>query len=233
MKHLLIVLALLSTLALPLHAESTDTAAQPAAAATDTTAPAAQDKSHSATIKIDLKGDDDGEAFKKSVRDSVAGFVERVLSSRSDLSDKERAEILGSIRDMPIAEHHGGSDSPGELVIAGLAIIFVFGTPIMIVAAVLYWAYRRRRLAHDTINQFLQSGKDIPPAVLDNLFQEQTPRNNLQKGLVMTGLGVGIFLCFTLIGSMSAASLGLIPLFIGLAQLLIWKLEQNKGAEQE
>ena len=43
----------------------------------------------------------------------------------------------------------------------------------------------------------------------------------------LLGAGIGIVLCFALMGNMTLAYLDLIPLFIGLALLLIWKLEQD------
>ena len=125
------------------------------------------------------------------------------------------------------------SDVPaGAMVLGGMAILLIFGTPVMLVAAVLYWGYRKRRLAHDTINQYLASGKEIPEEVMQNLFKDTKPKNNLHKGMVMCGLGFGIFLCFAIIGSMEAASFGMIFLFIGLAQLLIWKLEKDGNGQR-
>lgn len=112
--------------------------------------------------------------------------------------------------------------------IAVLAIVLIFGTPVMIVAMVLYASYRKRRLAREMASQFLASGQPVPPEVWRGLARDSAPRDNLRNGMVMLALGLGVFLCFWLIGSMPAAYLGLIPLFIGIAQLLIWKLEKNQ-----
>jgi hypothetical protein len=51
--------------------------------------------------------------------------------------------------------------------------------------------------------------------------------------MIMLGVGVGVFLCFWLMGAMEAAYLALIPLFIGIAQLLIWNLEKHKASSKE
>jgi hypothetical protein len=220
MKNLFITMALLLALIGTANAE-------PASAA-DANGKTAAPKS--ITIEV---GDSNKAELKQAIRDSVADIVEKALAADPNVDAEQRKQILDKISNMPLSAHVGGAESAGELAVGALAVVLIFGMPVMIVVAVLYWAYRRRRLAHETINQFLASGKDIPPAVLDNLFREQAPRNNLHKGLVMTGLGVGIFLCFALIGSMKAASVGLIPLFIGLAQLLIWKLERPGEAGQE
>ena len=55
---------------------------------------------------------------------------------------------------------------------------------------------------------------------------------DLKKGLILlaTGLGVALFLNFIPEAREAGAwSLGLIPLFIGLAYLLFWKLDKPKG----
>jgi cadmium resistance protein CadD (predicted permease) len=111
------------------------------------------------------------------------------------------------------------------MLIGITAITLIFGSPLLIVAAVLYANYRKKRLVHDTINQYVSSGKDVPAEVMSSLQAEVTPKSSLRKGLVLTGAGLGIIACFVVMGETEAAALGLIPLFIGLAQLLIWKLE--------
>ena len=49
----------------------------------------------------------------------------------------------------------------------------------------------------------------------------------------MLGVGAGVFLCFWLMGTTTAAYLALIPLFIGIAQLLIWNLEKHNASPKE
>ena len=101
------------------------------------------------------------------------------------------------------------------------------GLVIFVVIAVLYAGYRKRRLVQETISQYLASGKDVPPEILESIHGgAEKPKNYLQKGFVMVGTGLGIFLCFAIMGEIGIASLGVIPLFIGLAQILIWKLEK-------
>ena len=145
----------------------------------------------------------------------------RALRDRSNLTILDKA-------DAPWESE--AFDSIGGMFVASLAIALIFGTPIMLVAAVLYASYRKRRLMHNTIDQYVSSGRDIPPEVLQSLHQQVTPGNNLNRGLVMTGVGLGVIACFLVMGTREAAALGLIPLFIGLAQLLIWKLEKKQAS---
>ncbi|MCV6604368.1 MAG: DUF6249 domain-containing protein, partial [Porticoccaceae bacterium] len=68
--------------------------------------------------------------------------------------------------------------------------------------------------------------------VLQGLQKQQDPKSNLHKGLVMVGVGLGIIGFFTIVGATPGMGLGLIPLFIGLAQLLVWKLESKDSGLQ-
>jgi hypothetical protein len=120
--------------------------------------------------------------------------------------------------------------------VASLAIVFTLGLPIMIVALILWFGYRKRRLAHDTINGYLASGKEIPPEIMHNLFRDAgpvaaTPRTNLHKGTVNSAIGLVMVVGFNMIDAEFLAAIGFIFLFVGLAQLLIWKLEQGKKNE--
>jgi hypothetical protein len=199
--------------------------------------------------------DEDSESARdpdKELENKIKGKVFSIISdiidaANDDISEEEKVEIKSEIKEaiqeIKDASNEGndhniiiGSDDDSifddeltllEALIPLTAIVVVFGTPIMIVGAVLFASYRKKRLMHDTINQYVSSGKDIPEEVLQGLQKQVTPKSNLHKGVVMGGIGLGIFLCFTIIGSMEAAAFGLIPLFVGLAQLLIWKLENK------
>lgn len=242
MKHLNFVGAVLIGLALggPVRADDTQ---QPAASPPAPPVPAApaptDSESPHASIQIDLgpktSSQQESKEATKEANDKLANAVNKILSKHSDMSDEDRKEVVDSLRHMgPItinaSGHPNSENTIGEMAVAALAIIFVFGSPIMIVAAVLYWAYRRRRLTHETIKQYLASGKEIPPEVMESMFSERKPKNNLQKGLILSGTGLGIFIAFMTIDAKFVASLGLIPLFIGAAQLLIWKLEKGDNS---
>lgn len=213
----------------------------------------AQDE-HGIKINMDDEKDVDeeisGKELERKIKTKVLSIITDIVEAAGeDLSEDEQNEVEQDIKEavediedafeqleVEQDSSHGKSDDGGiwdngvsfiEALIPLTAIVVVFGTPIMIVAAVMYFSYRKKRLMHDTINQYVSSGKDIPPEVLKGLQKEVTPTNNLHKGLVMTGIGLGMITCFGIMGGVEPAALGLIPLFIGLAQLLIWKLENK------
>jgi uncharacterized protein YjbJ (UPF0337 family) len=213
------------------------------------------EEEHGVKVTIDMDEDEPSrKVSEKELENKIKGKVLSIIgdiidAADDDLSEDEREEIKSEIKEaiQEIKEVTEGIDDDSHSIVIGsdgggiwddgisliealipiTAIVFTFGMPIMIVAVVLYSSYRKKRLMHDTIDQYVSSGKDIPPEVLKGLQKEVTPKNNLHRGLVMSGVGLGIFACFAVIGTLSAAAFGLIPLFIGLAQLLIWKLEEK------
>jgi len=175
-----------------------------------------------------------GEAKK----DTAAAVHEGREEVRREVHDAVKDAVKGHTRAIGIGHRSADDDSFGafQAIVAIVAIIFTLGMPILIVSLILFFGYRKRRLAHDTINKFLSSGKDIPPEIMQNLFKESgaaaaTPRSSLQKGTLNTSIGLGMVIGFSIIDVDFLAAIGFIFLLVGLAQLLIWKLEQGKKGE--
>ena len=206
-------------------------------------------------LRLDVETDADSTAspywnpgpFAKRVRKNVMEAVIQAIEDNSDISDAEKRDATQALRLWSQSDSKTDMDSAASPMfneateLAGwwlgavsiLSILLIFGTPIMLVAAVLYSGHRKRRLASDMASRFLAKGQEVPPEVWRGLAGDATPRSNLHKGMIMLSVGLGIFLCFWLIGSIKAAYLGLIPMFIGIAQLLIWKLEKQKASPEE
>lgn len=191
----------------------------------------AQDRAEVQKAIAELRGEVEREA--KDVEKEIAeagreidreiarsGKKHRVIINESGESDSDDDDGFGAF----------------QAIVAIVGIIFTLGMPIIIIAAVLYSSYRKRRLAHDTINQYLASGKEIPPEIMQNLFKEAgtvtPPRTNFQKGTLNSGIGLGMVIGFNIIDVGFLAAIGFIFLFVGLAQLLIWKLEQGKTGDK-
>lgn len=169
------------------------------------------------------------ETIKAAIRDSIA----EATAGNPEIESGIKLKLGLSGDDDTDWEDWEGNIGVGESIVAILAILLIFGTPIMLVAVVLYALHRKRRLALDMASKFLASDQPVPPEVWQGLAGNTSPRSNLHKGMIMLGVGVGVFLCFWLMGAMEAAYLALIPLFIGIAQLLIWNLEKHKASPKE
>lgn len=116
-----------------------------------------------------------------------------------------------------------------EAMTAITAIVLIFGTPLLIVIAVMYGRHKRRALVHQSVNKLIDSGQEIPPEIFDEATGGQ--KDSRKKGIMMVSVGVAIAVVFTAIWDIEAGSIGLIPLMIGLAHIAIWKTDPSNKQE--
>ncbi|OGT81700.1 MAG: hypothetical protein A3H91_10530 [Gammaproteobacteria bacterium RIFCSPLOWO2_02_FULL_61_13] len=194
-----------------------------------------------------LTQEDLSEEEREEVREAISELRGEVQAATDKATREIEKEIDRGVKDAVKKKRHvvinGDGDSDDDIpswvgFVAALAVVFTLGMPIIVVGLILYFGYRKRRLAHDTINGFLASGKEIPPEIMHNLFQDagrsiqaQAPRTNMHKGTLNASLGLGMVIGFSIIDADFLAAIGFIFLLVGLAQLLIWKLEQGKKSE--
>lgn len=130
-------------------------------------------------------------------------------------------------------DHRDHDDFPfkGDMafMIPVIAILAVFGTPILIVWLVTRNSYRKKQLLMDNINRMVAEGRDIPPELLDAM-EGESPRNMKDRGFTLIAVGLAVFIWLSISAGPGVGSLGLIPLFIGVARFINWKLDnQNSG----
>jgi len=225
-------------------------AATPAAPAESTAAPAADaggkksfrlkidadsgEDGGSHGIQISVDGDEDPaevvtkvigrlettlEGLPAEVRDAQQGDIAELRSALEDLRAlKDAPEVHREVR---VHEEEGII----EQLIPAVALLLFFGGPVLIVAIVSRNNRRKREMVHQTIDQMIAQGKDVPVELLDALDKGSNGKSGLARGTVNVALGLGIGAMFLANAGVGAASIGLIPLSIGIAQLLVWKLE--------
>lgn len=110
------------------------------------------------------------------------------------------------------------------IIIPALAILM----PVALVGLVLHFKHRRDESTMQTVRELARLGQPIPPALLAP--PERTGRGSpLAVALTLVGCGVGLIVFF-LNGLPRLQWLwgtGTIPLFIGLAQLIAWRVDQR------
>jgi hypothetical protein len=112
-----------------------------------------------------------------------------------------------------------------DLDITGLvAIIMAFTLPAVIVLIVTVFRLRQQRLQNEIIAKLAAAGQTIPPELFNVM---QRPRSNLNRGLVMLAVGLALTLAFYLTGN-DAWPYALIPVFVGVARLLAWAVEDRR-----
>jgi NADH:ubiquinone oxidoreductase subunit K len=124
-----------------------------------------------------------------------------------------------------------GAMMPMMLIGTLAPLVFVIG----LVLVVLVYRYRRERQLHETITRLVEKGLPVPK----ELFPiRSAPKWRLFGALTLIGLGVGLIIYFCTQPQVHVGAqildfndwgIGAIPLAIGLAQLLAWKLEQPKS----
>ena len=95
---------------------------------------------------------------------------------------------------------------------------------IAIIVLVMDYRHRRTQQLHDTVTRLAEKGLPIPP----ELLTPPVPKSRLRGALTLVGLGVGLIALFIAQGD-GNWGVGAVPLAIGLAQLVAWKLENGQN----
>ncbi|MFI2809694.1 MULTISPECIES: DUF6249 domain-containing protein [Microbulbifer] len=184
--------------------------------------------------KLEKKGilDESGlviEEAMEGVPDNIKIGMSRNISREisRDIS-RDMAREFGNRGDHHWEHRSGGDDDSMELTIGLIAVLGVFGMPILIVWLVTRNSYRKKQLMMDNINRMVAEGRDIPPELLDAM-QGESPSNLKDRGFTLIAVGLALFIWLTLSVDVGVGSLGLIPLFIGIARFINWRLEHQEG----
>ena len=119
----------------------------------------------------------------------------------------------------------------GDLI--GLtAVILGIGGPILVIYLFLLFANKRLALKTETLIKIVEHGATVEPDMLRVLNEPAGPVADLRKGLIWLAIGVP-----TVIGLLMSPDgppwvLGLIPVFIGLAYLIMMKLAAGQNNEK-
>lgn len=143
------------------------------------------------------------------------------------IEKKVRKHLNVSVDDDAI-DH--GSDVPWIAIpIVTIVFLAIFGTPIFIVAVILYFSFSKTRALHRTVRLMVEKGQPVPEALL-NPPPAQRQRSDMRRGVVLAMVGLGLMLFFAAVNDWEggAWSIGLIPFLIGAGYLLVWKLEGKK-----
>jgi len=122
------------------------------------------------------------------------------------------------------------SDVPWIAVpIVTIVFLTIFGTPILIVAVIMYFSMSKTRAMHRTVRLMVEKGQEVPAALL-NPPPAQRQRSDMRRGIVllMVGLSLMLFIAASNDWEGGAWSIGIIPFLIGAGYLLVWKLEGRK-----
>ena len=185
-------------------------------------------ENETATKTIVYKYESDSE-FDTEVTAIVDEVIGELKGEWKDLDEQERQEIKDALRSVGegIDIRFDPDMDFSSVLVTIIAILFTVGSPILIVALLLFFSYRKRKQRAALIEKFIDAGKDVPPEVLATFDDNDLTSNNLQRGLMLTGFGIALVVILGMLVSWQVASIGLIPICIGIARLLIWKLDKQ------
>ena len=133
-----------------------------------------------------------------------------------------------------ITRNHDDKDSEdlGALMaipIVGIIFTTLFGAPVLVVAAIMFFSYLKSRSLHRTVRTMVEKGQEVPAA----LFAPPPvvrARSDLRRGVIFLMVGLGMMIFFGAVNDWEGGvwSLGVIPAVIGLGYLLVWKLEARR-----
>ena len=117
--------------------------------------------------------------------------------------------------------------------IIGIIFSTLFGAPVLIVAAIMFFSYLRSRSLHRTVREMVARGEPVPPA----LFAPPPAiraRSDMRRGVVLMMVGFGLMIFFGAVNDWENGSwaIGIIPFLIGVGYLLVWKFEGPKPADK-
>ena len=127
-------------------------------------------------------------------------------------------------------------------------LIPILGMLIPLVAIIGYYLLRAHRLQleHDTLRKLAESGQPIPPELLRFGSHDdaagavgassgmRSASSQLRAGAINTGLGLGLMVFFYFMQGEEGWlwAIGAIPLCIGVAMLVVWKVERGSAASK-
>lgn len=117
-----------------------------------------------------------------------------------------------------------------NILIPLFGIVFTFGAPVLIVWFALRYNERKKELMHDTINKLVETNQPVP-AELISAFEQKPRANMLQNGIILLAVSVGLFVFLQTLTNIKIASIAAIPLSLGLAFLLVARMEKKQAAQ--
>ena len=114
------------------------------------------------------------------------------------------------------------------LLIPIIAIISVFGSPVLILFIVFFFRYKNRKARYRLAEQALATGQPLPA----DFIWENKPADPCSQGIKNTFTGIGLFIfLWAITGEFGIGTIGLLVAFMGIGQWIIgYKQKQNPEA---
>ncbi len=155
----------------------------------------------------------------ESVDSIVESKIGQALENKASDLSPEFVEKL-------VDETKGSND-----MIAIIAVLMPFITPIVIVFSIFYFGYKSKLSRNRLMETAIKNNQEIPK----EFFMEKTPKpkSRLQSSIVAFGWGMGILFFFIANSDYKLATLSVIPFMIGVAKLITYFVEDRPKLKAE
>lgn len=179
-------------------------------------------------IKISLSGEDES-----------VGAISKIIRTLAetewdDLTEDEKGKIQSALNEIEEGIEIDVATKTGFFyaILAIMAVSFTLGLPVIVIAIILYYKHRKRRQRDAVIEKFINSGKDVPAELLASweLHPDESD-SRLHQGIKLIAVSLGLYLFLHFSVGTDVALIAAIPLFLGIARLIIWKISQKSGPQ--
>lgn len=172
---------------------------------------------------------EDPDNRKQHIKDAAIAFVESIyddtvmttasIAENPDESQTADADHYNYLREQ--------SQQTETIIIVLIAMVTPFLSIIIIVFLALLFSNKKRRLRYHTMELAITNGKDLPASFYEN-FDNSSTKSMLHSALVWIAWGVGITLFLMVVGNLVWATIGVIPLLVGVAKLITHIIENRQ-----
>ena len=179
-------------------------------------------------VIISLSGDDE-----------TVGGVLKIISTLTetewdDLTQDEKEQIQSALNEIEEGIEIDVATKTGFFyaILAIMAVSFTLGLPVIVIAIILYYKHRKRRQRDAVIGKFIDSGKDVPAELLASweLYPDESD-SRLHQGIKLIAVSLGLYLFLHFSVGTDVALIATVPLFLGIARLIIWKISEKSGPQ--
>ena len=159
--------------------------------------------------------------------DSIEKSVKRKTSRKFSITSPSGITITRHHRDNDDSDIENGALM--AIPIIGIIFSTLFGAPVLVVGAIMFFSYLKSRSLHRTVREMVEKGQPVPPALFAPPAAIRA-RSDMRRGVVLVMVGIGVMIFFGAVNDWEggAWALGIIPFLIGVGHLLVWKLEGPK-----
>ena len=128
-----------------------------------------------------------------------------------------------------VTVNHGFGQGGPSLPELAIITSMTFFLPVCSIALCLYYRHQQNAMLHQTLRLMIEKGVAIPPELLQPPAKPNPTRvvKDFRNGLILVGVGLALVSINFLDPHSRMGAVGLIPLFIGVAFLISWKLGQK------